>query len=127
MIISSDQHRLSFRQGRNCDHTSHKPCDCTLSARSLTQSFHYVFSVYICVCVTRLIVRFTYNTLLRALPVTPLSPCDAPVISRYTHTSRRETLYPYIKLLIFERGPGFGPELFLSRPQYGILRTGILG
>ena len=35
-------------------------------------------------CVTRLVLRFT-NSMLRALPATPCSPCDAPGISRYTH------------------------------------------
>ena len=34
-------------------------------------------------CVTRLVLRFT-NGMLRALPVTPFSPCDAAGISRYT-------------------------------------------
>ena len=36
------------------------------------------------VCLTRLVLRFT-NHMLRALPVTPFSPCDAPGISRYPH------------------------------------------
>ena len=45
------------------------------------------------VCVTRLVFRFT-NNMLRALPVTPFSPCDAPGISRYTHPEREPcTLY----------------------------------
>ena len=35
-------------------------------------------------CVTRLVLRFT-NNMLRGVSVTPLLPCDAPGISRYTH------------------------------------------
>ena len=41
-------------------------------------------------CVTRLVLRFT-NNMLRALPVTPFSPCDAPGISRYTHPEGGES------------------------------------
>ena len=52
-------------------------------ARSLDRPI--VCTVY--ACVTRLVLRFT-NSMLRALYVTPFSPCDAPGISRYTHSER---------------------------------------
>ena len=57
-------------------------------ARSLDRSI--MCSIY----VTRLVLRFT-NNMLRALPVTPFSPGNAPGISRFTHPQGEPGIYIY--------------------------------
>ena len=62
--------------------------------RPLARSIVPLCVVYICMCVTRLVLRFT-NNMLRALPVTPFSPCAAPGISRNTHPEGNLVLHTY--------------------------------
>ena len=58
-------------------------------ARSLDRS------IVCSICVTRLVLRFT-NNMLRALPMTSFSPCDALGISRYTHPEGEGCMYTCI-------------------------------
>ena len=63
--------------------------------RPPARSFDRSIGCVVYLCVTCLVLRFT-NNMLRALPMTSFSPCDALGISRYTHPEGEGCMYTCI-------------------------------
>ena len=61
------------------------------------------------------------------LPACTFSACDTPGISRHRHPHVEGETCVKLLRLFFLTGKGFNQEFFVSRPQYGILETEILG